>query len=172
MKYCFNTVPRTLLTLLVGTLFIWASFTGSRALTPMNEGEMSSVHGRDGADISFKLLLNNGDNEGAGGVIYLGGGAGSILHESGNQGFLAMGDVSSNFTWSLLRTDVITTGGKSLISIRMNDTDSVSGMLHFDQVGVTKTSTLASGNVPANLVGDVTVEGSFDLDGTIQAFPN
>lgn len=172
MKFLAKTVPRFIVTTIIGILLVWISFSASKALTPMNEDEMRSVQGGDGADLSFKLLLNNGDNEGAGGTIFLGGGAGSILHESGNQGFLSMGDVSSNFTWSFLRTDVISTGTKPVVSIRMNDVDDVSGMFHVDQIGVTKSGSLASSNVPANLMGDVTLEGTYDLDGRIQAFPN
>lgn len=173
MELFGETRVRLLLCLLAGILVICGSSVSTPALTPLTEEEMSAVSGRDGADISFRLLLNDGTGEDAGGSIFIGGGAGSILHNSGNEGYLAIGDISSDFTWSVLHTDVITKdSGKSVISIRMDDADDVSGTLHLDQIGVTKSSSLSSSNIPANLMGDVTLDGTFNIDGRMEIFPN
>lgn len=164
---------RFLAFLITGILIIGSSFVASYALVPMDQNDLREVTGRDGADISFKLILNQGEAEAAGGTLFFGGGAGSILHRSGNEGHLAIGDISSNMTLSTLHTDIATiNSGNSAVTLRMDDGDDLSGMIHMDQIGVTKSSSLASSNVPANLVGDVTLDGTFDLRGQIQAFPN
>ncbi|MFB6347132.1 MAG: hypothetical protein ABEK50_15520 [bacterium] len=171
MNY-FDDPYRNLMILITGIMFISGSFIGTWALTPMSKKEMSSVTGQDGVDISFRVQFNNGGDESNDGTLLLGGGNLSVLHDPGGQGFLALGEFGSDFTWSKLRVDLVNTGSKPVISIEMNDSDDITGFLSVDRVGLTSTASVNGTSINPDIMGDFTIDGPIDVDGKIQAFPH